>query len=191
MGNYSVYIHENKKNGKKYVGMTSQKPERRWGREGCQYQNNNNFSADIAKHGWDSFSHVIVASGLTFEQAMAMESALIKKYNTRDSLYGYNKYSGTYAEREECYKTISRSKIGHVVSDLTRRKIRQSVPSRPVMQVSLVDGSIVAVHSSLTSAAQAVGGFKTNIWAVCMGRKPTCKGYRWEYADVLEEAAKC
>ena len=44
-----------------------------------------------------------------------------------------------------------------------------------------MDGTPIKVFDSITEAAKAVGGFKTNIWAVCVGRKPSCKGYKWDY----------
>ena len=36
---YSVYIHENKINGKKYTGITGQQPEKRW-QNGNHYKDN-------------------------------------------------------------------------------------------------------------------------------------------------------
>lgn len=35
---YCVYVHTNEINGKKYVGMTSQVPERRWRTDGSGYR---------------------------------------------------------------------------------------------------------------------------------------------------------
>ena len=34
---WTVYMHVNKINGKKYVGITSQKPEERWKNNGIGY----------------------------------------------------------------------------------------------------------------------------------------------------------
>ena len=77
---YSVYIHTNKNNGKNYIGMTSTKPERRWGRQGEGYLRIKNgkycqpaFANAILKYGWDSFQHEIIATNLTFEEASELE----------------------------------------------------------------------------------------------------------------------
>ena len=43
-GTYWVYIHRNKINDKRYVGITGQEiPELRWGRAGNGYYNNKHF----------------------------------------------------------------------------------------------------------------------------------------------------
>mgnify|MGYP002313949657 FL=1 len=34
---WCVYIHRNKINNKSYIGITSRKPEERWGNDGSQY----------------------------------------------------------------------------------------------------------------------------------------------------------
>ena len=48
--NYSVYMHINKINNKKYVGITSRKPEVRW-QNGTAYNRNPHFNAAIEKYG--------------------------------------------------------------------------------------------------------------------------------------------
>ena len=88
---FCVYCHTNKKNGKKYVGITSQKPEQRWN-NGKGYIANDDFYKDIQKYGWSGFEHEIVADNLTQKQATQMEADLIKKW---DCLYsGYNRDRG-------------------------------------------------------------------------------------------------
>lgn len=45
-GNYSVYRHTSPSN-KVYIGITSMKPEQRWGKYGQGYKTNNSFSNAI------------------------------------------------------------------------------------------------------------------------------------------------
>lgn len=87
---YTVYIHTDP-NNKKYVGMTKKTPEERWmGGKGYAYNNNQTFYNAIVEIGWDNFTHEIVASDLSQDEAEQLERELIYKYNTTDKLYGYN-----------------------------------------------------------------------------------------------------
>ena len=92
-GNYCVYVHTNKINGKKYVGQTCQKPEKRWN-SGKGYQDNLYFWRAIQKYGWDGFEHEVVASNLTKEEADNFERLLIKKLDSTNPNKGYNLQDG-------------------------------------------------------------------------------------------------
>lgn len=88
---YFVYKHTNLVNGKVYIGITSRLPEKRWGRNGCNYRSNHHFYNAILKYGWDSgFSHEILYSGLTKENAEEYERYLIRHFNSTNPEYGYN-----------------------------------------------------------------------------------------------------
>lgn len=92
-GQYCVYVHTNKINGKKYVGQTCTKPEKRW-RKGEGYKESSYFYHAIQKYGWDNFYHEIVASNLTQEEADNFERLLIKKLDTTNPTKGYNLQDG-------------------------------------------------------------------------------------------------
>ena len=79
--------------GKKYIGITGQSIERRWG-NGNGYKNCISFYRAIEKYGWDNIEHIVLYSGLSKENAETKEIELIKKYNTTDSRYGYNIENG-------------------------------------------------------------------------------------------------
>jgi hypothetical protein len=52
-----------------------------------------------------------------------------------------------------------------------------------VIQLSLLDGSVIREFSTMTEAANSVGAHKANISAVCHGKKPTCKGFSWKIKE--------
>ena len=96
---YSVYIHTSP-NGKRYIGITSmQPPEKRW-LNGYGYKHNYHFTNAINCYGWNNFSHEIVATNLSENEAIQMEKDLIEKYNTMNSNYGYNQTSGGEIDKE-------------------------------------------------------------------------------------------
>lgn len=90
---YTVYKHTCP-NGKVYIGITKQKPERRWGVNGCGYKENEYFYRAIQKYGWENIKHEIIAEGLTEDEADAMEIDLISEYRATDRNCGYNRHFG-------------------------------------------------------------------------------------------------
>ena len=85
--NFCVYCHISP-SGKRYIGITSAKPEKRWdygrGYRGPAFRN------AIDKYGWESFEHIILATNLSQADAFQMERKLIAEYQTRKPEFGYN-----------------------------------------------------------------------------------------------------
>ena len=91
---YVVYIHtclaEGSSYGKVYVGITYRKPQKRWGVRGNNYEHCKYFDNAIKKYGWDKFSHEIVASGLTREEAFEKEHEFVVRYDAMNPERGFN-----------------------------------------------------------------------------------------------------
>lgn len=119
---YSVYVHTFP-NGKRYVGITRHRPERRW-EKGNGYKGQPVYAA-IKKYGWDNIYHDVVASCLSKEEAESMEVELIKKYNSILP-NGYNSESGgsvNFSISEDAKRKLRNSRLGKKASDETRRKM--------------------------------------------------------------------
>lgn len=72
---YLIYIHIFP-NRKKYIGVTSQKPNQRW-RNGKGYYGSTRIYNAIQKYGWENIEHKILFTGLTKEEAEQKEKELI------------------------------------------------------------------------------------------------------------------
>lgn len=91
---YKVYIHINKLNNKKYIGITCQNNiNNRW-KNGNGYKRCPRFYNAIQKYGWDNFYHLILAEDLNKEEAEKIEIYLIDLLKTNNSKYGYNLQKG-------------------------------------------------------------------------------------------------
>lgn len=128
MNSYSVYVHTNRANGFRYVGITSRRPEERW-QGGHGYRKQTVFWNAIVKYGWDNFDHEVVATGLTAADAWEMEKALIAKYNSTDRNCGYNRSTGGEAgakgaERSETNKKACSAKLKELWQDEDFRRKR-------------------------------------------------------------------
>lgn len=115
---YTVYKHT-APNGKVYIGITGQKPEKRW-KHGNGYKDNEHFYRAILKYGWENIKHEIVCTGLTKRQAGKVEQSLIKYFDSTNHDKGYNNsIGGEYGA------------LGMHHSVATRKKLSKSHKGKP------------------------------------------------------------
>lgn len=186
--NYNVYIHICP-NGKRYVGLTTQRLSRRW-RNGKGYANNKHFTNAILKYGWDNIEHISYKVN-TEQEMFYLEKYLIAFYNTTNSLNGYNhseggEFSGSgckwkYTEEQKTAKRGPNNPMygKHHPLDV-RKKISENQPCKQVVQYTL-DDQLVKVWRSMSDAANNLGLHKTNISACCRGKQNSAGGYKWKY----------
>ena len=190
---YCVYCHTNKENGKKYIGITKQTPERRW-KNGNGYSSQH-FARAIQKYGWNNFEHTILMSNLTKDQACYYERFYIKKYETTLPENGYNETlggdgGGMYNKHhtQEAREKISNARKISGFSETHKRHISESKSgvkhhlAKPVYQYSK-DGSFIRKWDYMNEAAKTLGLHRTCISSACLGRTKTCAGFIWTYED--------
>lgn len=203
--NYCVYKHT-APNGKMYIGITCQEPEKRWD-SGYGYYKNEHFFNAIKKYGWDNFIHEILVIGLTKEEACQKEIELIAFYKSNQREFGYNKSPGGSAPfkgrhlSEDTKRKMSMSHIGLTRDENYRHNISVSKMgskngmfgktgalnhnSKAVIMYDL-DNKELCIFESMADANRELGlpegAFKL-ISACCRGKKNTAYGYIWRYAD--------
>ena len=163
---FTVYKHTNNKNGKVYIGITSQNPYKRW-QNGKGYKKTFFYNA-IKKYGWDNFTHEILKEGLTKEEAGELETELISKYNSTNRDYGYNISRGAKYEQIR----LGIKKYG-----------KNNNHSTPVNQINAKTKHIIKKWESQNMAATALKINRKGITKCCLGQCKTYKGYVWEYAN--------
>ena len=123
--NYKVYVHIHKVNGKRYYGITCQKVNRRW-RNGKRYSYNQHFWNAINKYGWDNFEHIVIARGLTKDEAKWVKIELIREWDTTNPEYGYNVGYKSKIVSKEARKKISESSKGKSRSEEAKKKMSEA-----------------------------------------------------------------
>lgn len=166
---YIVYKHTSP-NGKSYIGITSKSVGERWGKNGSRYTKETTYFANaIRKHGWDNFSHDILAGGLSKKEAIAMERSLIALLSTQDKRYGFNSTAG--GEGVESPPNEVRKKIGDSHSKATNQYT--------------LDGKYVRTFKSATDAVIEMDGSLRNgnggIGCALTGLRKTWRNYQWRY----------
>lgn len=205
--NWTVYKHTSP-SGKVYIGITSIVPELRW-KKG--YGKQTIFGKAVGKYGWNNFTHEILFTHLTKEEAEEKEIELIKEY--KNAKLSYNDAEGGFCrgKQSERTKELIRQKalghkrnLGHVTSEETKRKISEALKGRVLKEetkeklrnhpkikgntnkrktVYQIDntGNLVAVYSSTYEAQLKTGICKNNISSCCRGRLKHAGGFKWTY----------
>lgn len=98
---------------KVYIGLTSQKPQHRWGRGGKNYRTQPFYYA-IRKYGWNNIEHIVLAETESRNEARKLEKEYIARFNATDRAHGYNFCTGG---------EVNDARRGQPVSQETREKI--------------------------------------------------------------------
>lgn len=112
--------------GKRYIGITSKKPEYRWGKNGERYLEKKDgkyrhpamANALLKYPNWSEWKHDILFQELTEESAKDIEKYLIRLYNTREYKYGYNCTDG------------GEGATGLIMSDEAKEKLSKKTKER-------------------------------------------------------------
>ena len=186
MGEYTVYCHTNKTNGKKYVGVTSQNVTDRW-QNGKHYSRHKNFYADILKYGWDNFEHQILYTKLIKSKAEKIEKDLIKKWELTNNLYGYNvrnggnlhKFSKEVKEKIKAKTTGKNNPFYNCNHTEKTKELMRAL--KPTKKVKCVETSVVYI--STREAERETHISHSDIIKCCKGTKNTAGKFHWQYLE--------
>jgi hypothetical protein len=216
---YSVYMHTNKANGKRYIGVTSLKPKARW-QNGNGYKDQPSFFDDIVKYGWDNIEHEVLFSGLTKEEGYKKEKELIRLYETTSPDKGYNSHGkGVYCiELNMVFNNITEAsqETGASISGIClcvqgknktagnyhwchatekdtkgflEEKIEKDKEKYKALKKPVLCIETGQIFSSSRDAARELSIDSSGIRKVCRGTNKTCGGYHWEYVNEGSAAA--
>lgn len=210
MKKYCVYCHTNKQNNKKYVGITCDKPEKRW-KNGLGYKHNDYFFNAILKYGWQGFIHDILYLDLDKIEAENIEKQLIKQWELTNRSYGYNIEGGGNLGKEVSEETrlklseatkkqMTREArehlrqctlkqfaekghptLGHKCSDDKKEKIKKSHAFHAKeIEQWDFDGNLINVFPSLHELERQTGFFRSAIINYLNGKSNYCYGFIWK-----------
>lgn len=162
-----VYIHTNKINNKKYVGITNN-PKVRWKQGGSEYRGDTHFYRAIQKYGWNNFNHEIVCIFYNRFMAGELEKYLIKLYNTMNSKYGYN---GTSGGESVCI----------LAEHVKQRMSESSTKKKPIICLETKK-----IYKSI-AAAQKEYGQGATISDCCNGHHQTAGGVHWMFLEQYKQ----
>lgn len=168
--------------------LLSKNLKKRW-QNGKKYGNNDHFTNAINYYGWDNFDHIVIARGLTEEEAKWLEIELIRELDTTNRDKGYNITKGGegtngYKHTEETRKNIGKIHKGKTLSEETRKKLSESHKGKnnpSAKRIYCVE--LDMYFDTVTEASEYVGCHRSNISSVLIGNRKTCKGYHWLYAE--------
>ena len=194
---FIVYCHTNIFNNKKYIGVTSQKPNERW-RKGKGYKPNSAIRLAFEKYGWDNFTHEILDVDLTKEEAEKKEIYYIGYYDTM-APKGYNLTAGGMINilTPESRKKCSEKRMGVPLTEQHKKNISKG-KDKYKKSVWMCDKKtherLMWFESLGTAAKYVINTYNVNKYAKsdisrnCRGKTNSAYGFYWEWGDDLSQA---
>ena len=192
--NFTFYMIKNTKNGKRYVGATTQTVKKRW-KNGKGYRFNPEFDADIKKYGVESFELIELQKiKCTVYIAKRLEEEYINKLTPE-----YNKHTcgvkiispkmtiaaslKTIPDKAkpciEWQKDHPEEVKEHMKKCCELAVLKNSKPVKCI--------ETGKVYPSATQAAKILGLGQSQITACCKGRTKSYYGQHWRYADNFDK----
>ena len=187
---YTVYRLENIVTKKNYIGMTSLKPQKRW-HKGYKRKMKEAIDAFPLNLCWKKHIEFQTPNR---EQALELESELMKWYDSVDNGYNTSSYgSSHYKKSEETRRNMSEAHTGEKaywygkhLAEETRNKMSDShkgkinAPTKSVLQYSKI-GELIAEYTSTWEAERQTGCNQSNICKCCKGNLKSTGGFIWRY----------
>ena len=184
MKTYTVYRLENIVTKKNYIGMTSQEPKERWCREyrGKMKEAIKEFPLDLC---WKKHIEFQTPNK---EQALELESELMKFYDSVNNGYNTSSYGNNHHKcSDETKRKLSESNTGKHHSEESKKKISEAMtgnhhrPQKSVLQFSK-DGIFISEYDSAMEAERQTGSYHGHICQCCKGKRKSAGGFIWQYA---------
>ena len=181
---YTVYRLENIVTKKNYIGMTGDAPKKRWGKGygGKMGESIHSFPLDLC---WKKHIEFQTPNR---EQALELESELMKWYDSIENGYNSSEYgSGHYKRSEELKRKLSEVHTGEKhpmfgkhFSEEHRKHLSEAKGINGILQFSK-DGEFIAEYPSIMEASRQTGCNNSHISSCCKGKRKSCGGYIWRY----------
>lgn len=206
---WCVYIHTSPSN-KRYVGITSLNPYKRWN-GGVGYKRHPYFWSAIQRYGWENFNHEVIFSNLSKEEAERLEQICILLFKSNNRAYGYNCSIGgengaTGSKRtSEQLRAMSERNKGKKLTEEHKRKLSLAHKGK---MLNLSDRRIEQLSQMFTNGnnpnARKVYCFETNtlydsgasaakelklnvgnanVCRCCRGETKSCGGYHFCFEE--------
>ena len=202
---WCVYRHKSP-SGKVYIGITSLKPSRRWGKNGKNYRDNYYFKHAINKYGWDNFTHEVLFENLSENKAKELEINLIRHYKNLKICYNLSaggdgnskkvseetklKISKALKGRKSYYRDKvwrqQRSELMKQHPVLTKESIEKAhinsakKLSKKVIQFDL-NNKKIREYNSIREASRETGFDYSYIAKCCKGKYLSVYNFKWKY----------
>lgn len=183
--NYKVYKHTCP-NGKVYIGITKDKPEKRW-MSGWGYKTCIYFFKAIVKYGWINIKHEILFENLTKKEAEQKEIELISAYNSCDRNFGYNIDLGgslhlKYQQDRADFKTFKAGIVTAEREKLMSVEYKSKITGHKVYKYSM-EGDLIQIFDTCKEAAADANVPYSTFQRWVRGKHPKNAKYKYTYGS--------